>query len=217
MPPYPLRRRRRAELLMQLEYERLRCGVRAAMAAPPWPLRPGSGLASRPNRARRSSLRPEGCPWTTPPGAASSSARPRAIAASRCCGSDAVLCAQLSRLKLPRAAQHGARASRVLERPVPHRAQPRRAAAAQAAKRPGQAVAIVEPQMVRGRGHTCALARVLRALQVVRGERGHAKGPPPHLPCLRPVTPACGKRRNEHWVATPPNSTTASGALCASP
>ena len=35
VPPCPLRRRWRAELLMQLEYERLRCGVRAAVAAPP--------------------------------------------------------------------------------------------------------------------------------------------------------------------------------------
>ena len=32
----------------------------------PWPLRPGSGLACRPNRAHRNSLRPEGGPWTTP-------------------------------------------------------------------------------------------------------------------------------------------------------
>ena len=108
-----------------------------AVYEPPWPLRPGSGLAFRPNRARRSSLRPEGCPRTTSPGVASSLAWPRAMAASRCCGSDAVLYAQLSRLELPRAAQHGARASRVLERPVPHRAQPRRAAAPQAAKRRG--------------------------------------------------------------------------------
>ena len=39
------------------------CG---AVYEPPWPLRPGSGLACRPNRARRNSLRPEGGPWTTP-------------------------------------------------------------------------------------------------------------------------------------------------------
>ena len=167
----------------------------------PWPLRPGSGLACRPNRARRNSLRPEGCPWATP--------LRRAASGHGCIAMLRLGCRAVCTALAPEApARCSARSSRVGRPREPgaasRAASPRRRAASSEAPWSGCCGCRTPEGAWPG---ACPRARPRPARSASGARRAWARRRTTTTPALSAAgcACACGKRcKCEHWVTDAP-------------